>query len=136
MNRIVFNVQTKESTVIPLTTDEISANEISRKEHALNRKKQDAKTEARNRIIALIPNATEENFVTKELNLLLRGVRLVKKKDAGTLTTDENVELDNLDAMGAKIEEIKAASNLIEQDVDLCQDPVNFDVVNSPRWPG
>ena len=94
-----------------------------------------AKAEAKRRIIGLFPNATLENYRDKELTALMRGARLLKKKQAATITAEENTELDALDAKAAKLEAIIAASNLIESDIVASADPANFDVIGSLRWP-
>lgn len=92
------------------------------------------KAEAFRRIL-LIAGANETDWLTKELNLLLRGARLLKKLKDGTITATEQTELNDLDAKGAQIEATKDASNLIEVDIAMAADPASFDVVNSPRWP-
>lgn len=49
---------------------------------------QTIKDEAQARIIALIPNANEENFIIKELNLVMLNAEIDKKRALGeTLTT-------------------------------------------------
>lgn len=93
----------------------------------------ETKAEAKHRIIAVFPGANAENYRDKELTALMRATRILKK--GGTATTKEIADLDALDAMGAKLEAIIAASDLIEADIAASTDPANFDVVNSPRWP-
>lgn len=95
----------------------------------------ETKAEAKRRIIAQFPGATLENYRDKELIAFMRGARLLKKKDAGAITVDEQAALDAFDATGAKIDAIILASNEIEADIAKAADPANLDVVNSPRWP-
>lgn len=95
----------------------------------------ETKAEAKRRIIAQFPGASLENYRDKELIALMRSSRLLKKKEAGTITVAEQAKLDALDATAAKVEAIITASDEIEADIAASADPANFDVVNSPRWP-
>lgn len=99
------------------------------------RKIADTKTEAHRRILALVPAWTEANHERAQRNALMRSARLLRKKIDGTITAEEIAELNALDAVGAKIEAIRAASDLIEADIALAADPASFDVPTSARWP-
>ena len=133
---ISVNVSATDTLYTPdnLDVSGLAAAEAGVSHAARRRKIIETKAEARRRILVLV-GATEDNFIIKELNLMLRGVRLLKKKEAGTITLAEQSELDALDAKGAQIEAIKTASNLIEADIAVSADPANFNVTGSPRWP-
>lgn len=114
---------------------EVSGYAASVKSVTAERKIAEVKAEAKRRIIAQVPGASLENYRDKELIALMRSSRLLKKKEAGTITVAEQAKLDALDATAAKVEAIITASDEIEADIAASADPANFDVVNSPRWP-
>ena len=89
----------------------------------------ECKAEAQRRIYAILPQ-------WKQANLTARGVELnAKMLTGGTLTQAEKDERTAGFALWEKVKAIRAASNLIEQDILASADPANFDVANSPRWP-
>lgn len=99
-------------------------------------KKTAVKVEALRRIIALIPSGDANNYIIKEMNLLMQAVALVDKQAQGVvLTADEQATLTAYRNMKSGIDAIRSASNLIEQDIAASQDPATFDVAGSDRWP-
>lgn len=113
-----------EVSNLDLTPDELRAQKVAEK-----------KAEAHSRILALVPTWTEANHAREQRNALMRSARLLRRKIDGTITAEETAELNALDAIGAQIEAIRAASDLIEADIVVAADPASFDVAASPRWP-
>ena len=87
------------------------------------------KVEAQRRIYVLAPQ-------WKQANLTARMVELHQKRlDLVLLTAAEQAEVTASQALWDKVKAVRAASDLIEADIQAAVDPSNFDVVNSPRWP-
>lgn len=87
------------------------------------------KAEAQRRIYVLVPQ-------WKQANLTARLVELHQKRlDFGVLTQAEQDEVTVGQALWNRVKAIRAASDLIEADIQASANPESFDVVNSPRWP-
>lgn len=111
MNRIEFNVQTDERKVIELTPEEVTALQAAANAAAPTIKIAAVKAEAQRRILAKWPDWKQRNAA---LGLL---------------------EVSEVAACKKWIADVKAASNLIEQDIQASADPASFDVAGSARWP-
>jgi hypothetical protein len=75
-------------------------------------KKSQAKEEAYRRIIAILPEWKQRNYIAKS-------VELTEKKSAGiTLTSEEISILDAMKAMWTTIQQIRSASDNIETEID------------------
>jgi len=77
----------------------------------------DVKNTAKQKIIALIPGANEENYIEKEMNMLMRSNELLNKKIDGSISQDELNEIEENKALANQINAIRAASNMIENEI-------------------
>lgn len=93
------------------------------------RKVADVKATAQRKIYAFFPQ-------WKQANRMARGIEFIKLLvSGGALTVDEQEEMAAGFALWGRVKAIRAASDLIEADINNSTDPANFNVENSPRWP-
>lgn len=96
----------------------------------------EVKAEAQRRILALDPSWTSENFVVKQMNLMMQVSALLDKKLGGaTLTAAEDGLLAAARTIKANIDAIRSASDQVEADLLAAADPVGFNITASLRWP-
>lgn len=100
----------------------------------------ETKVEAQRRIFARFPQHRQANMMARqsELDAIETG-RLRDSTGAlqpqRALTTSEIAELASFSAAWTWIKSVRAASGLIEKDIQTSPDPANFNVASSPRWP-
>ena len=89
----------------------------------------EVKVEAQQRIFIVLPQ-------WKQANLTARlGEFHEQRLSGGTLTVGEQSEVTAGFVLWSKVKAIRAASDLIEADIQASTDPEKFDVAGSPRWP-
>jgi len=136
MSRQVINIVTGEVTIepdAPITPIVFTASELI----ALT------KREAQKRIIAIEAKWNDVNYVVKQLNALMVAVDFVfdivrRASDTGglvVLTATDMAVADQLRGKKAQIEAIRAASDLVEQDIADGLITDERGVVSSVRWP-
>ena len=98
------------------------------------------KVEAQRRIFARYPQWKQANLHGRTTKLL--AIEAGKYRDgtgalqsARALTVNEIQEIADASVAMAWIESVRAASGLIESDINAATDPASFDVAGSPRWP-
>jgi len=102
-----------------------------------------AKAEAQKRIIAIEAQWNDVNYVVKQLNALMVSVDFVfdivqRASDNGglvSLTPEDMAVSEQLRGKKAQIEAIRAASDLVEQDITDGLITDERGVVSSVRWP-
>lgn len=105
-----------------------------------NIKIRETKSEAQRRIFARYPQTKQANMSARfnELNAIESGRyrdAIGVLQPARALTASEIAEIASCSAAWIWIKQVRAASDLIEADIQASADPANFDVINSPRWP-
>lgn len=100
----------------------------------------EVKAEAQRRIFARYPQWKQANLNGRTTKLL--AIEAGKYRDstgvlqpARALTASEIQEIADASVAMAWIESVRAASGLIESDINAATDPASFDVAGSPRWP-
>jgi len=101
------------------------------------------KREAQKRIIAIETKWNDMNYVVKQLNALMVGVDFVfeivrRAHDNGgtiTLTPTDIAISEQLRGKKAQIEAIRAASDLVEQDIAQGLITDEAGIASSVRWP-
>lgn len=98
------------------------------------------KIEAQRRVLLNGSGMTLENFIIKQLNYIARyseldAIEYGTTEAARSLTTLEAQDRLAISIFWGKTQAVRAASNLIERDIQALTDTTGFDVVNSARWP-
>ncbi len=97
--------------------------------------KQMVKEEASTRIIALQPNWTLQNHITKQINTLSDAAILMRKEAKGTATAQETTSLDQLESLKSQIDAIATASNLVDADIGAGLITDQSGINASDKWP-
>lgn len=128
MRKIKFDLTSGEQIEVAVdfkSTPEAQANRV-----LLFRKKliAEAKAEARCRILAIVPE-------WKQANATARAVEIVNKRLSGTATPADLEELSKLAEVLAVVKSIRAASDLIEEDIAAGLVISVLQIKSSERWP-
>lgn len=92
-------------------------------------KKAQTKKEAYRRIVTILPEWKQRNYTAKSVELT------EKKVDGGILTQDELDELSTIKAKWVEIQQIRAASDNIEAELDSTAAVEAYEIENCSLWP-
>jgi hypothetical protein len=123
-------------TLDPEAVLAVSSEELETEKEA---KRQEVKSEAQEKILALISEVDQRNALAHAISLLRKAIQIQSGVDPITvLSQEEQEKYDSLDLAWNTVKDIRQKSNLIEEeDIDSAQTLLELSKVkikNSPKW--
>jgi hypothetical protein len=93
-------------------------------------------TDARTRILMLVPSWTQANHAEKQRNAIARSVQLLRKIVDETASSEELAEADAIEALWDGVAAIRAASNVAASAISAAQtSEAAYNAAEAVEWP-